>query len=283
MKVKSILPDVEMRQCASSRRVYDPVYSGENLQVNQEEFAMQVEGVGNFYARGGREVEFSVVPGADQDWVNLYLKGQIVVALLHQRRIITFHASSFVYNGRGIMILGESGAGKSSLTASFSLKGAGFLADDITPVIFRESKPHIRSLHEAIRIRRNTGVQLNIDKDKLSEAEAGTGKQYFKVNYTGVKDCMLHSILKVEIGKVQKPDFQELSPAEKFSLLRSEICMWEILAGMPETEAEYLHQLVKIVERVKFIRVVRPAEIEISLLHAAISNYLGLDRQKKQI
>ena len=60
-----------------------------------------------------------------------------------------------------------------------------------------------------------------------------------------------------------KPEFHEPAPAEKFSLLRSEICSWEMLAGMPETEAEYLQQLLHIVEQVRFVRVVRPAEIEI--------------------
>ena len=63
---------------------------------------------------------------------------------------------------------------------------------------------------------------------------------------------------------------------EKFSLLRSEICSWEILAGMPETEAEYLHQLLKIVQEVNFVRVVRPADIEIQRLHNAIADYLKI-------
>ena len=76
----------------------------------------------------------------------------------------------------------------------------------------------------------------------------------------------LHTVLKIEIGNCRKPEFHEPSPAEKFSLLRSEICSWEMLAGMPETEAAYLQQLLQIVEQVRFVRVVRPAEIEIAAL-----------------
>jgi len=76
---------------------------------------------------------------------------------------------------------------------------------------------------------------------------------------------------------VGKPEFCEPSPAEKFSLLRSEVCSWEMLAGMPETEEEYLHQLLEIVKLVKVFRVVRPDKIEISAFHSAIELFLATE------
>lgn len=281
MDLKSVLPDVIVRQCISPRRVIDPAYSGESLQVNQREFATQVDGVGSFYACDGIEVEYSIMPGADHDWVKLYLEGQVLVALLHQRKVINFHASSIIHNKRGILILGETGAGKSSLTVSFALNGAGFLTDDLTPVIFKRSKPFLWSLYRDIKLRENTVGQLNIKSEKLRLAEAGTGKQYLRVDGADVEDFPLDTILKIEIGEVSKPEFLEPSPAERFSLLRSEICSWEMLAGMPETEAEYLQQLLQIVRQVKFVRVVRPAEIEIAALHTAVSEYLDADLETR--
>ena len=261
-----------------SRAVTDPVFTGENILANQQEFSMDVDGVGSFYVSGGNEVEFTPLSGADPGWVELILNGQVLVALLHQRRIINFHASSFIHNSRGIMILGGTGAGKSSVTASFILNGAGFLSDDLTPVIFRGTKPYIWPLYRAIKLRENTVGQLNISHMKLRDAETGTEKQYLAVAHAGVEDYPLHTVLKIEIGGVSKPEFHKTAPAERFSLLRSEICSWEILAGMPDTEAEYLQQLLKIVRKVKIIRVVRPAEIEISALHTAISDYLATER-----
>lgn len=276
MELQSFLPGVIVRQCLSQRNVNAPVYSGENIQVNQREFATRIEGVGSFYACDGKEVEFSVEPGADPDWVQLCLNGQVLVALLHQLHIISFHASSFIHNGLGVMILGETGAGKSSLTVSFALAGAGFLSDDLTPVIFKEAVPHIWPLYRDVKLREDTVSQLGVNREKLRQAEKGTGKQYLNVHRAGVTDHQLNTIMKIEIGNCRKPEFHEPSPAEKFSLLRSEICSWEMLAGMPETEAAYLQQLVKIVEQVKIVRVVRPAEIEITALHAAVRDYLAV-------
>jgi hypothetical protein len=275
------LPGVIIRKTEAPGIVKKSVFKCENFQVNQQEFGLNIEGVGRFYARDGKEVEFAPTPGADPDWVDIYLNGQVLAALLHQRRIINFHASSFIYDGRGVMILGETGAGKSSLTVSFALAGAGFLTDDLTPVIFKRSGPYIWPLYRDIKLRENTVTQLDISREKLREAEKGTGKQYLEVNRANVRDHPLHTVLKIEIGDSHKVEFHEPTPVEKFSLLRSEICSWELLAGMPETEAEYLQQLLHIVRQVKFVRVVRPADIEISALHTAVRNYLAEAEVKK--
>jgi len=275
MDLKSALSGVIVRQCITPHSVNAPVYSGENLQVNQREFATRVDGVGSFYVRDGKEVEYIAETGADPDWVKLYLNGQVLVALLHQRKIINFHASSFIHDGRGIMVLGDTGAGKSSLTVSFALNGAEFLSDDLTPVIFREDKPCLWPLNREVKIRAGTAEQLKIGNEKLREAEAGTGKKYLRLAPAVVENHPLHTVLRIETGKVGKPEFSEPSPAEKFSLLRGEVCSWEILAGMSETEEAYLHQLLEIVKQVKIVRVLRPVDIEIAVLHNAVRDYLS--------
>lgn len=270
---------VNARNVNSACRVKNPVFSGENWQVNQNEFAMQVQGIGSFYVGYGKTVEYSTEPETDPQWVKLYLNGQILVALLHQRKILNFHASSFIHGGRGIMILGETGAGKSSLTASFTLNGAGFLSDDLTPVIFRDAQPYIWPINRDIKLREHTVGQLNISRKNLRKAEKGTGKHYMQVEGAEAKNYPLHTILKIEIGECNIPEFHKPEPAEKFSLLRSEICSWEILAGMPETETEYLHLLLQIVQQVNIVRVMRPAVIEIPVFHAAVNDYLAGNKE----
>ena len=106
-------------------------------------------------------------------------------------------------------------------------------------------------------------------------SETGTGKQYMKVNHAGVSQHPLDVIIKIEVGDAHAPLFDRPMPADRFSFLRSEICMSDLLAGMPDTERSYLLQLLQIVEKVHFVRVVRPAEIAIRDLHAAVSDYLG--------
>ena len=266
---------VDICKVNNSRRVKEAEYSAENFQVNQNEFSIQVEGVGSFYVCNGDEVEYAPIIGADPDWVNIYLNGQVLAALLHQRKIINFHASSFIYKNHGVMILGGTGAGKSSLTAAFTMDNAVFLSDDFTPVIFNEGIPDIWPVYKTIKVRSNTISQLQIDESRTRIAEQGTGKFFFEVPGAGLDKYPLHYIIKIEIGRTPSTRFTIPSPAENFELLRSEICSWEILNGMPETEKAYLVQLVEIVKHVEIIKVVRPEEILISELYRAICDYMS--------
>lgn len=275
MDLSFALTDAGVQNVKTVKDCLEPLYTDKFLRINQKCFYMQVPGVGSYYACDGKIVEYSAEEGADRQWVQLYLNNQVLVALLHQRKIINFHASSFVNAGRGVMILGDTGAGKTSLTVAFAMKGAGFLSDDLTPVIFKDSIPHIWPLNRDIKLRGDTVVQLGISRDRLKDAERGTGKQYLDVRRVDVSDYPLHTLLKIETGDSHKVEFYEPAAAEKFSLLRSEICSWEILAGMPETEAVYLQQLLKIVEQVRFVRVIRPVSFEISVLHEAVRDYLA--------
>lgn len=274
MEIKSLLTDVKVTKVPYAGKVEFPAYSDENWQSNQTEFSMQVKGTGRFYACNGNRVEYSVEPGSDSEWVKLYLNGQVLVALLHQRRIISFHASSFVYNDYGVMILGETGAGKSSLTLSFVLNGAGFMTDDLTPVIFRNGTACIMPVYKDVKVRPDTAQRLDIDSARLRDAEAGTGKHYFEIEPARTDYHRLDIILKITAGGCKEPIFREPETPDKFSTLRSEICSWEMLSGMPDTEAEYLHQLLEIVKQVHFVNVVRPADIDIGDFYKAVRGYL---------
>ncbi len=276
--VEIVLEGVEIKSSSGVRDVSEALFWDEDVAVNRTEYLLQLPGVGSFYACDGRIVEYSVEDGADLEWVQLYLNGQVLVALLHQRKIISFHASSFVHDGRGVMILGESGAGKTSLTVAFAIEGAGFMSDDLTPVVFRESVPHIWSLSRKVKIRPDSIDQLDISEDNLSEAESGTGKKYLHLEKGAGEYHQLDLIIKIEAGEVEEPVFINPLPSEKFVLLRSEICSWEILAGMPDTETAYLQQLVQILEKVHFVKVIRPVDITIAEMHTSLRRYLtGLE------
>lgn len=269
------LRDVEISAVKQVSSIVHPLAEGVGWQSGPHEFLYTAAGTGSFYARDGKSVQYSTVPGADPEWVDLYLNTQVLVALLHQRGIINFHASSFIYNGQGVIVLGDTGAGKSSLTVSFAMDGAGFLTDDLTPVIFREGLPFIWPLHRDVKLREDTVSKLGVSPARLRYAEAGTGKQYLEIDRADTGDHSLDMILKIEVADCSRTEFHEPPPAEGFSILRSEICSGEILAGMPETEAAYLQQLLDMVKRVRMFKVIRPAMIHITDFYESVRSFIS--------
>lgn len=275
VKVNYSLPDLQIRRVERQPEIIRPVYASSGMEVAPGEFLLKVPGVADFYVAEGHLVEYMCHSGADREWVRLYLEGVVLVALLHQRAIISFHASSFVTEGKGVMILGETGAGKSSLTLSFAMEGAGFLTDDLTPVVFSGGSPCVMPLRRRLKIRSATAAELGVESDRLTDAESGTGKKYMEMLPVTASEHPVDIILKIEVGEVAGPVYEEPAPAEKFSVLRSEVCSWEILAGMPETEAAYLQQIVDIVRKVKIYRVTRPAGIRIADFYESVRAFLG--------
>lgn len=277
IKVNYSLPDLKISRVERLPDIVSPAYTATGMEVAHYEFSLKVPGVADFYVAEGHLVEYVCHPGADREWIRLYLEGMVLVALLHQREIISFHASSFIFGGQGVIIMGETGAGKSSLTLSFALDGAGFLTDDLTPVVFNRGTPSVMPLNRRMKIRTSTAAELGVEPERLTDAENGTGKKYLEIMPAVSAGHPADVILKIEVGDTEGPLFEEPSPAEKFSLLRSEVCSWEILAGMPETEAAYLQQIVNIVQKVKIYRVTRPAGIRVADFYASVKEFLGHD------
>jgi hypothetical protein len=90
----------------------------------------------DFYGRyrvaaSGAEVD--CVPSDIPDWLwQRFLVGQVLplISLLHGFE--TLHASSVVMDGRALLFLGSSGAGKTSVALHLTGEGATLLSDDVT-------------------------------------------------------------------------------------------------------------------------------------------------------
>jgi len=78
MKFSFPLPDVIISEVPEVCAVKEPVYTDSYWQVGRGDAAIHIPEVGSFYMRDGLAVEFSLEPGADPDWVNLYLNGQVL-------------------------------------------------------------------------------------------------------------------------------------------------------------------------------------------------------------
>ena len=261
MKISFPLSDVALYRVGVPRQVKDPLYADRFWQMNQQAFAMQVKGVASFYACHGREVEYAPAPGASQASVELYLNGSVYGAILHQRGILPLHGSSFVEQGRAVMLCGESGAGKSSLTAAFCLDGAEFLTDDVTPLVFEKEQPHILPLSDRIKLWRDCLAQLERDEQGLVPIWEGESKFYFPMEKGPQQSSALRQIFVIAVSDEGPLSHTPLAGVEAFTALRNEIYRWEYLPAMPESEKRYLQQLLELTKAVKVTRITRPKNI----------------------
>ena len=285
MQLKFPLTDVTIEITDIKKEVANPLYDDGFFRLNQDEFAMDVEGVGSFYASGGNFISLVLDPTATRASIELYLNGSTFGAILHQRKIMPMHGSCFVYNNMGIMLCGESGAGKSSLTASFCHNGSAFLTDDVSPMLISEGLPFILPLSDRIKLWDDSLEQLQLEKGELAQIYQDYQKFYLPVDSEITEPYPLHLIFIIDKHESEEVNFTELEGIERFTALRNEIYRWEYLQGMAASEAKYLNNLINISTNVKVIKVFRPEKIEIETLRSILAkkietyaNYITLEK-----
>jgi len=273
MEFRFPLADVSVVLVDQVRKVEHPLFSGAYWQMNHDEFAMQVEGVCSFFACNGIEVEVAPVSGADQAAIELYLNGSVYGAILHQRKIIPLHGSSFLLGGKGVLVCGESGSGKSSLTAAFVLDGAGFLTDDVTPLVERNGEMFIWAVSDRIKLWEDSLRQLDADRTSLSTVYPGMEKYYYPVGSSVQEFFRLDEIFVIEISDGESVVIRETDGPEKFEVIRNQIYRYEFLTGMPENEQVFFRTLLGICSNIPLIRILRPEKMEIRQLMEAVTEY----------
>jgi hypothetical protein len=274
MMFRFALKDVEIKITSQKKNIISPLFTDEWHQVNQNEFTLDVERVAWYYARNGNYIEIYPYDGFDKNTLELYLNGSVYGAILHQRTILPLHGSSFIYNKEGIMVCGESGAGKSSLTAAFCLNGANFLTDDISPVAVNNSQPIILTLSDRIKLWDDTLFQLNLQKEGLEKIDTDAEKFYFPMDTSNLDQYLLNRVFILEIHDEISVEFQEIKGAEKLTSIRNQIYRLEYLQGMPQNESAFFKTLADVSNNVTVTRIKRPAEIPVQQL---------MDLLKKQI
>jgi hypothetical protein len=128
---------------------------------------------GRFHIKRGREIVVDPHPEADPGIVRTLLLGRVMACLLRQRGYLPLHASAVAIEGRGVLFLGASGAGKSTTAAALYVRGHQVLADDVGAVRAGESGIEVqatwsglRLLDDSRKIIRNRGAPPVFQGDK---------------------------------------------------------------------------------------------------------------------
>lgn len=278
MNLRFPLKDVKLQIATQKKVVKAPLFDDGFFRLNQNEFSITVEGVASYYVADGKDIEIHPEEGASREMVEVFLNNWGTVGILHQRKILNFHASAFQWHGNGMMVCGDSGAGKSSLTAAFCLEDARFISDDITLVTFLGEQAMIQTIPTRIALKEETVKQLNLQQHKPIAINPINEKRLFELNSAGNSNVPLKQIIWLNKHNKSTIEFAELDRIERFTLLRGEICGWEMLNGMKETEINYLEQLLKISRDISVVKVTRPENLQIAALISAVRNYLGAGR-----
>jgi hypothetical protein len=124
-------PDVHICRGTAPKSLGDEEEVSPGLWINPTQYLIQIEKSGYFYAEKGNRIVVEPLTEADPKSLRIYLLCNAMPAIVHQRGFIPLHASGIVANGGVALIIGDSGAGKSTTIKALTKRGHAIFTDDV--------------------------------------------------------------------------------------------------------------------------------------------------------
>jgi hypothetical protein len=108
----------------------------------------------------------------NQEYFRQCLLDVMIYPLLEVRHLITLHAACVTYHGKGILLAGNSGAGKSSLSYACARRGWTFVSDDASAFHRKATDPKVIGHPQKFRFREPVGELFPEFRDMKSTIRA---------------------------------------------------------------------------------------------------------------
>ena len=159
-------PDPDLRIRVAARASLPPT-SRSSVDVAPDAALFDHADVGRVTIRGGSEIAVAPNERASDDSIALFIAGPALAVALHQRGDLVLHASAVAIGGRAIALLGEKGAGKSTLSATLLARGHSLLSDDIVAVRSGPDGPVVAGGSRTLKLEPAVARALGLDPEKL--------------------------------------------------------------------------------------------------------------------
>lgn len=123
--------DVKITIGVTPKFIESPDFSNNGFTFTPTQFLQHIEEVAYFYAEKGESIIVEQYKNADRKSLRIYLLCSAMSAIIHQRGMIPMHASGILTDEGVVLIIGDSGAGKSTIIKALSKKGHPIFTDDV--------------------------------------------------------------------------------------------------------------------------------------------------------
>ncbi|MPQ43661.1 hypothetical protein [Clostridium tarantellae] len=219
-----------------------------------------IPNVAKYYVSYGKNIIIEVEKNADEQKVKTFLLGTSFGMLLYQRDTVAIHGGAIVLNEKVMVITGNQGAGKSTLTNAFRSNGCKFMADDVSVVTVKEEKILIESAYGQQKLCKDTMEKLNFNKNNFNLIDEGREKFLISVkdNFQS-KALDLGVICLLEVSDTDKVFLEEIKGCKKLEIFLDNIYRMEIF-GCIGLSKEYLKKCLNIVENIPMFKIIRPKD-----------------------
>lgn len=228
------------------------VEAGDKTQVI---FANQV---GILRISNGTLIEVCSNPGVELEKTAPFVLGYGLSILFFQRGKTAIHCSAVNVNGKAVLIAGNSGAGKSSLTMRFVENGYKLMADDVA-MIDGTDELMVYPAFPIQKLCRDAVKRNNLDIDELTYIDEDRDKFALSRREEFYEDPAPFGLLVYLVpydGNIVKAE--EMEGVNRLMTLISNLFLYlffKISSGLPENE---MKRYIEMSRNMKMVRLYRP-------------------------
>lgn len=199
----------------------------------------------------GREVAVELFDTPPEGFIEARLLGEIMGAVLRQRGLLALHACATSWDGAGILIAGESGWGKSTLTQFLCQNGHTLLTDDLAALDIRDDGVYALPSYPQIRLRPEAAEHLIPGGEGLVRVDRNGPRR--ANNNVSIADAPVpvRAVLFLDARFEEESRLRPISPRDAFVRLTLHTRSRNLVhVNAPELLRQHLEQCSRVVEAV---------------------------------
>jgi hypothetical protein len=150
----------------------ESLFGGVNarLERGEDQFRLRFDDTGTFdISADGSTIDWMPGHGAEADLVRSDVLGRVLSIAMHAAGDLCVHASAVAIGEGAVVVLGEKGHGKSTLTMALLSDGARFVADDTTRLTI--DPPQVALGVPWLRLRTDAAARFGVERSATADGD----------------------------------------------------------------------------------------------------------------
>ncbi len=211
----------------------------------------------------GDRIAFQRHPGGSDEAFRLALMGPASALVLHQRGALPLHGSGIVTERGAILILGHSGAGKSTTLGAFMDRGYAVLCDDLAAVaLTAEGRAVVFPGTRVLKVWADSAASLGWRTDGLPRVRTELEKYLVPLSGQSPDPVPIAAIYQLSTHNGREVQMRPRERAAKFNALLDHTWQKMTVKRMG-LHMEHFQHVVAIANQVPVIQVLRPDGVPI--------------------
>ncbi|MBR2718400.1 MAG: hypothetical protein IKB78_03765 [Clostridia bacterium] len=182
------------------------------FQPETEGVRLEVAGVARFLIREGREILVDAGEDVKPELLGVYVLGSCMGAIQYQRGGLLLHGSCVAREGKGILLIGDSGVGKSTMARELITRGWRLVTDDVASIVLKDGCYCVQASYPSQKLWQDAMTMYSLEGRPLWQKER---EEKFNVDVTACFQAgltPLRAVVRLFAGEMC-----ELAPVENIA------------------------------------------------------------------